>query len=428
MNSAANCGLCDGSCADADLTLLLHSDLAWLWARVADVADRRGDPELTGGSLTVSVPAPVEQRHAAAGLLGGHALRAGQSRRVELTSLTTKIRVRGATLTPGAVAAHASGRRLATKAQARTTREDLTEQLRRRLDGQLASLPSHVQQWVAPDLAWPRLHQSGWIARVLKDPEPIGVLDRALDVLAALPEPGTRIDRRTLVPGNPHALDDGTLPGLVLALAGVNGRRPRHAWDALGVDIDNLSGGLLALGLHPAGWHLPRTAVVTLPPRELANITWAPPPSPGTWAFVTENPSVLAAAADLTLLSGDRVIHLLCTVGTPSAVETTAIGSLCGAGWRVAVRADFDAKGLAHVRAMLTAAAGATPWRMGADDYRASWPTAPEGLIFGASDSPWDVELAAAMTETGSRAFEEALMGHLMSDLVAGQPSHEAEL
>jgi len=59
--------------------------------------------------------------------------------------------------------------------------------------------------------------------------------------------------------------------------------------------------------------------------------------------FVTENPSVIAAAAtaagtiDGTADDQASPIRLLCTVGTPSAIEAAAIARLAGAGWQVAV-------------------------------------------------------------------------------------------
>jgi uncharacterized protein (TIGR02679 family) len=422
MNAAGDCPLCAGRCAGAVLAPLLVPQLIWLWGRIADVADKRGDPDLTTGFLTVTAPASPEERAAAIGLLGGASLLGGAIRRVDLVNLTSKVRLRGVSLTPGAVAAHATGRALAVKAQSKAARADLAGRLQDHLEERVASLPAHAQQRVLPDGLWARLSQSGWVARVLKEPDPFALMDEAVSVLARLPADGGRIDRRTLVPGRPHALDEGVLPGLVLTLTGVSGQRPRAAWEALDVDIDNLMGGLLVLGLHPTGWQLPPDAVVTLPPRVLAAITWAPPPTRGEWAFVTENPSVVAAAADLMTTPGTRPLRLVCTVGTPSAVEVLAVGRLAHAGWRTAIRADFDTKGLAHVRALLGASPNAVPWRMGNADYLASGPGAPTGLAISPADCPWDPDLAAVMTETGAPCFEEALLPDLLHDLLTGAP------
>ena len=54
----------------------------------------------------------------------------------------------------------------------------------------------------------------------------------------------------------------------------------------------------------------------------------------------------MTAAAELAATRGgpgtEGSAHLVCTMGTPSDLETAAIGALIEAGWRVAVRADFD--------------------------------------------------------------------------------------
>lgn len=423
MSATRPCPLCDGRCADAELPPLLTPTLSWLWAQVAAAADRRGDPDLVTGTLKVTAPHPAADRAAAAGLLGGQPLRAGQQRTVALEHLSSKVRVRGPHLTPAAVAAHAAGRPLAVKARDKAHREVVVDLLRTQLDEAQQQLPEHVQTRL-PENVWAHLQQNGWVSRLVKEADPAALLADACAVLAALPAPTRRLDRRVLVPGRPHALDDNTpLAGLVFALTRVTGRRPRHAWDALGVDIDNLTGGLLALGVHPTGWSLPPTAVVTLPPRELADIRWAAPERAGMWAFVTENPSVLAAAADLVRVTGVGV-RLLCTVGTPSAVENAAVGRLADAGWNIAVRADFDPSGLAHVRALLAAAATASPWRMTVEDYQAcaGGDALASGLAVDIAPTPWAPELAAAMIERGVAAYEEDLLPALLKDLLAGQP------
>ncbi|MEU8591608.1 DUF2399 domain-containing protein [Streptomyces sp. NPDC048664] len=90
--------------------------------------------------------------------------------------------------------------------------------------------------------------------------------------------------------------------------------------------------------------------------------------------FVTENPSVTTEA--LALPAGVPV-RLLCTVGTPSAVEVPALARLADSGRRIAVRGDFDTAGLALVRAVLDAMPEAEAWRMTADDYTASLHPSP---------------------------------------------------
>jgi len=171
------------------------------------------------------------------------------------------------------------------------------------------------------------------------------------------------------------------------------------------------------VGIQPIGRMLPPGTTVTLPPRELQRCSWPTPNAAGAWVFVTENPSIASAAADLAG-SGDS-IRLLCTDGTPSAAEISAIARIASAGWRVAVRADFDASGLGHVAATLKGVPGSVPWRMGADDYIQS--VAPgmteEVVLEQIPDTPWDPRLAVAMPRRESlssfdsspdRAFERS--------------------
>ena len=129
----------------------------------------------------------------------------------------------------------------------------------------------------------------------------------------------------------------------MLSAAGITSfaQRSRAAWDAVGVDCDDLTGGLIAIGIHPTGWQLPAGTAVTLPPRELASCRWPQGPITRAWTFVTENASVASAAADLAATGVS--VRLLCTSGTPSAIEVAAIARLVDAGWQVAMRADFDA-------------------------------------------------------------------------------------
>lgn len=444
----SGCPYCPGDCRGADLDPLLTAPLGWLWEAVAAAADRRGDPALAAGRLTVTAPAEPAARAAAVGLLGGAPLRAGARRSVDLAALTARLTTRGGALTPGAVAAHAVRRPLAQRAAARRDRDTLLLALRAALAAHAAGLPGHVAERVDAERGWQRLRASGWTARLAGRPDPEALLAQAVAVLAALPAPPRRADRRTLVAADPHALDDGTpLAGLVLALAGLAGTRARPAWDALGVDCDDLTGGLLVLGVQPAGWTVPGDAVVTVPPRELARTRWPAPPAARAWVFVTENPSVVAAAAAAAAGAPAGSVRLVCTVGTPSALEAAAVAGLADAGWRVAVRADFDRSGLAHVRALLAACPAATPWRMGAADYRravattdvrpaagpAAGPAADAAADHAAdhvggapaitpADTPWDPALAAAMTAAGVPGFEEALLDVLLADLCAGRP------
>jgi hypothetical protein len=164
---------------------------------------------------------------------------------------------------------------------------------------------------------------------------------------------------------------------------------------------------------------VPQGSAVTLPPRVLARCEW--PRGDGSWAFVTENPSVASAAADLA--AGGVEVRLICTSGTPSPVEIAAVARLAAAGWPVAVRADFDAAGLGHVGAFLSAIPDAVPWRMSAADYLESLSSEPAAATVELlPETKWDPRLAATMRERGLPAFEEALLAKLLEDLRRGTP------
>lgn len=402
------CHLCDDTCGATSVGAYTTGDLAWLWAQLADAADRRGDPQLTVGTATITAPPDVAGRAAAAGLLGRRHLVAGRRTRIDLAALTGRL----APLTPGAVAAHATGRRLAQRAANAAARAQSEAALRDRL---AETIPA-----AAADDAWAALRRGGWVSRSLNSDEP-ALVDRAARVIGLLPDPGVLpVDRRVLAhaaTADPHALDAGrTLPGLVLAILCVTGRLEaglpaREAWTAHGVRYDDIVGGLTVVGIVPAGWAVPARAPVTLPPRVLATCDW--PEGDGA-VFVTENPSVFSAAVDI---GGARVI---CTTGTPAGVEVAAIARLAEAGWHLNVRADFDDAGIGHMNAILTSAHTAQPWRMAAGDYLAglacSDATVPLRLDrLGAT--PWDPQLAPTMAGRGVAVYEESLLDALLSDM-----------
>jgi uncharacterized protein (TIGR02679 family) len=423
----SECVLCGGACSGAELGPLLDARLGWLWEQIGRAADRRGDAALMEGSLLLRAPVDAAERAAAAGLVGGRVLKQGQTRRVDLRQLTTKLHTRGPHLTPGAAAAHALGRRLAMRADADAQRWKVEQELFSVFLDASKAVPSSAFR--EHERVWAALRRSGWIARLVAADEPKQFLRTAMAVIEALPHADTRRDRRHLaadVTGNPHALDHGTpLASAVMALLVASGvvkprLRLRDAWASVAVNCDDVVGGLIAVGIRPVGWTLPPGTTVTLPPRELQRCSWPTPDAAGAWVFVTENPSIASAAADLDG-SGDS-IRLLCTIGTPAAAEITAMARIASAGWRVAVRADFDAAGLSHVAATLKGVPGAVPWRMGVDDYLQSVAAhmTEEVALQQIPDVPWEPCLAAAMRDRGVAAFEESLLGSLLEDLRRG--------
>jgi uncharacterized protein (TIGR02679 family) len=403
------CRLCDGTCAGSNLDGLVTAELAWLWTQLGDAADRRGDPSLTTGTTTVTAPADIAGRTAAAGLLDRRHLKRGQRVRVNLALLAEHT----APATPGALAAHAIGCRLAVRAAARTARVRSEADLRDRL--------SILFSDAARDDAWSALRRAGWVTKILTSDDP-AELDRAAAIIALLPGPGQpAIDRRLLAhaaTGDPHDLDRSRpVAGLTLALLAATGRirsddTPRAAWASVGVGYDDITGGLTVVSIVPDRWTVPDGAPVTLTPRVLDDCTW--PAGHGQPVYVTENPSVLSAAAGIP---GARVV---CTTGTPSRIEVAAIARLADVGWQLRVRADFDDAGINHANTILSATPGAQPWRMRAVDYL-------EGLQAGEStvllrtdrlgSTPWDPDLHTTMVANGVAVYEEALLDKLVRDI-----------
>jgi hypothetical protein len=82
-----------------------------------DARTDRGDPTLIEGRLTVTTPKGEAERAAAVGLVGRHLPR-GKRISIDLAALANAI----APATPGGVAAHATGRRLAARAAAKAAR------------------------------------------------------------------------------------------------------------------------------------------------------------------------------------------------------------------------------------------------------------------------------------------------------------------
>ncbi|GIF76687.1 DUF2399 domain-containing protein [Asanoa siamensis] len=431
------CPWCTNECDSIDFTPVRGAHIDWFWRQLADIGDRRGDHDLTTGFATATAPGNPSQRAAVLGLLGGRSPRADQRIRINLTDLTTRLHAHDVRLTPGMIAAHTAERRLGERIREMAQRRDTVARLRERMTDSFDRLEEAAVVQLDLDAIWPILQRNGWIGRLSAAPDGTALIDQAAAVIAALPADGERLDRRRLadtVTRFPHALDAGPLPGLVLSIlaaagAMTTGLPPRAAWAAVGVDCDDLTGGLLTLGIHPVGWFLPPEAVVTLPPRELAKCGWPTPTKHGQWIFVTENPSVVTAAADRLAAQNPPAtgLRLLCTVGTPSTLEISAINRLAETGWRIAVRADFDQAGLRHVNALLRGVPASRPWRMAPADYLASLATAPadDRVRLGhdaVPDTPWDPALRAAMDERGQAAYEESLIEALLSDLMAGHP------
>ena len=219
----------------------------------------------------------------------------------------------------------------------------------------------------------------------------------------------------------------------------------RDLWQALGVATDAVSGTVLAWQLRPPSadrWsrmmrdradlglitHLTLHELDRAGPIELA--------VPGQTVSVCENPQVLQAAAHagtqmpLLCLSGNpatvgtRLLQTLIAAGNPATVGTRLLQTLIAAGNPVRYHGDFDWPGVAIAGRII--GLGAAPWRMFAADYReaAAGLDADHAMALSGNPvpTPWDPDLAAAMSARGLAVHEESVLSDLIADLDVGSP------
>jgi uncharacterized protein (TIGR02679 family) len=256
------------------------------------------------------------------------------------------------------------------------------------------------------------------------------LLPTAARVLAELPADGIPLPAlASRVAGDTKALGSTTLAGLVLrGLARRLGEpapgsaaERRALWEAAGVVPDDLASQVLVLNLTAtgsalAGW-LTEAAAAGLPFRITLQQLARQPLHHGEVGpvFACENPAVLRAAAERL---GASSTPLVCTEGRPSMACLRLLGGLVSAGAEIRYHGDFDWPGL-RIGASLLAATGGQPWRFGAADYLDAvadgGPHTP--LVGSAAASPWDPELARAMTDAGRIVYEEDVLDPLLEDL-----------
>lgn len=122
-----------------------------------------------------------------------------------------------------------------------------------------------------------------------------------------------------------------------------------------------------------------------------------------------ENPTVLALAIDRF---GAGCPPLICTSGWPNGAAVTLLRLLADAGVNVLYHGDLDGEGL-RIAAHLAATTGVTPWRMTAADYRAAVRDRGPG-VGRVTEAPWDVDLAAALSEHDVAVVEEQVASSLL--------------
>ena len=269
-------------------------------------------------------------------------------------------------------------------------------------------------EWVAD------VRKTGLARRLAGDDETVAVA-AALDVVAAI---GTRTGRDRLavlaagVTGDAHALDRGRPVGTLAAhaLARLAGQAfPRDAadwrrvWSDAGVDCDDLSCDVLVMNLP--GWP---AEPLRLTLRQVSR--WQPPTGRTSCVSVTENPAVVAAAADL---SGEDSPTMVCLDGMPSTAALMVLERLAAAGSVVRYHGDFDWRGLAIAGVLARKIPSVQPWRYCAGDYGRA---VENGLgtvpLSGAPvASPWDAALVPVMQRAGVAVYEEQVIDALLDDL-----------
>jgi len=291
------------------------------------------------------------------------------------------------------------------------------------------------QDWVRQWTDW--LRASGSVTRLpaakaaVVLPVAVQVLARVLAAhwspasLAADQAPVGLAELASEVTGDAHGLDSGS-PAAALILRGIScalGVPPaasaaerRDLWQRVGVSTDEVSGTVITWALRPPG--ADRWSAMMRERADLGLITHltmhelhrsAALTRPGEVIHACENPQVLQGLAAAGV---DR--PLACVSGSPAAA-----GSALLARNTVRYHGDFDWPGIAIAGRVFSL--GARPWRFGQADYQAGLDRLPPGSRLGltgrAQPTPWDEDLAIAMTTAGVAVHEEAVIDPLLADL-----------
>lgn len=411
--------------------LLGGADAAWLVERVR----RRiahGQP-LTG-TVSLNRPTPA-QRRAVESLLGRPPGR-GTSLTVSLDDVDRSLR-RSGVHPDGLVAAVTQlVGPVVNLAQAQAATESAWHEARRPLAAAVAGRPE-LHTWFTD------ARTGALIRRLGNDPQTAAPLLADLArVIAALPARAVSLARfASDTTADAHALDHSR-PLATLALSAIRavwweGDRADHAihqtaaqrrralWEAAGVFVDDLSSTVLVLNLpadprsrlcrltDPA-WQLGEPLVLTL--RQLAreDIRFT-----AREAFICENPTVVAAAADLL---GADCPPLICVNGQPTTAALRLLDTLRHDGTALVYHGDFDWGGL-RIANLLHTRLGWRPWRYDIQAFEAATAANREGqpLTGTPVEAAWDSALSAAIAKHGRRLEEELVLDQLLSDLKAWQ-------
>jgi uncharacterized protein (TIGR02679 family) len=201
-----------------------------------------------------------------------------------------------------------------------------------------------------------------------------------------------------------------------------NAEARRELWERYGVVCDPLSSHVLFLNLPVVAEPGVATAVgahrfagepMRLTLRALRRFPLRF--EAGATIYICENPTVVSAAADA---HGERCSPLVCTDGRPVVAVRRLLEQAAAQGCALRYHGDFDWPGV-EMAADAISRYGATPWKLGAGDYRRAVDVgAPAKELRGRSRSTgWDPELAAEMSRAGLVIEEEAVITDLLADL-----------
>jgi len=363
-----------------------------------------------------------DERHALGGMLGR--VLASDACRIDLSSLDERLRARS---DEGLVRAseRVLGRALVDRPAQRQARGDQREAPFVEAHTWLEEHPDQVQEWTEVWLA--TLRRDGLLMR---DPDPSGLMVRALSVLeTCLEDPSrpslARTELAAAAAHDAHALDDDRrLSQLVLRALALRVDRPapasaserRELWESVGVTTDSVSSTCLTRGLGVLdGWAGALRYQLAADSGDPIHVTWwdlrrGLEVAPGQEVFVCENPRVLEAIAERELDG----ITVVCTSGRSTLVVLEVLRRLSGSGAHIRYHGDFDWPGIAMTN-QLIAMFGAQPLAMSADDYLNSPARLP---LVGSEVAPaWDADLGAAMRHRGLAVHEEAVLGGLLDSL-----------
>jgi uncharacterized protein (TIGR02679 family) len=395
---------------------------ARLWQAARDAYERNGG--LAGQAILRGLTG--EEAAELNGLLRRRTpLRAGRQLKLDLTRLDEALRDFACPLEEWLVAV---GGKLANRPAQREQAGQREAAVWAELEGRATAVDERLNAVVED------LRRSGMLKRLARGAE-LELGREAMSVLARLLEAaGETVDIAVLAAGlcgDSKALNDGrpltTVVLRALALlaeeqAPANAEARRELWERYGVVCDPLSSHVLFLNLPvvaepgvaaAVGAHRVAGEPMRLTLRALRRFPLRF--EAGATIYICENPTVVSAAAEA---HGERCSPLVCTDGRPVVAVRRLLEQAAAQGCALRYHGDFDWPGVG-MAADAISRYGATPWKLGAGDYRRAVEMgAPAKELKGRSRSTrWDPELAAEMSRAGLMVEEEAVITDLLTDL-----------